>query len=1029
MVVNLVASSADLYVCLNNLPIGIGSQDRFISLAFDVAHDGGPVPDSDDIRFILHEDGTKLYDRGNLSGGFVPDPTAINWDAVVGPNGSFNWNAEFRIPLSALGGGDRLEFIGFHIRHNWLRFQGDDYIWPTGGGWNVPRTWGDLIWLRQPENVIEVDVSRITQGLEYDVTARVPYDFIAAKKTYVTAQLYSTGANRSVLFATWRVSRTLPGGLAPQTFPVMGGPPRLNSLAYGTFNGSPGTYSFYFPGTAFPTPGTYRIELLLTRSGDATPQVVNLGTRTFVQGGVFNVLLLPVNLAGITDDGLVWSPAHTAAVPAAMREMERMMPVRDGIATFSFDPTAPVDAGIKYFFWPFAVSGTSDLAEIDVRSRTLANDLLHLLNRGLEVRDRGNVLGRIDRICILGASSGTGGGQAQFGWSPYTAGAGFDSNTRGASASVVVQEFIHCLNQEVVPTSPNSDGGSHSRNFVIPTLPGKPVWNMIDRTTYPNMLSVMYYLVSWVPLTFMEGYEWNYTRQFLVSKPRLPVKSLEKGGPLPEGKVFRFIGKISDKDVVTPIETEGLDGILIGLSQPAQGSEYKLLLMKDSTVLSELPFAFNFDHEIHVDPTRSPLTDKHDVVSKGHLFEPPTSVGLALTIELPDGTNRAEIRKGAQLLWSQDFSQQAPTISDVVAVDNQQGLIDLSWNCQDDDSPNLTHSIFLLSGENPEPILLVHGLNSKVFTFPKALAPAGNNTRFVVRCSDGLNMVEATSNAFTIENRLPTVQITAPNPTLAQATEAMPVVIQGQSTVLVAAAFDYTDGVLTGDSLEWESDQDGVLGKGELLPAVLPSAGIHQLTVTAKNSGALTATDSVSIEVLLDTDGDGLPDKWEDQHQCYDSQVFDSDVDFDGDLLSPFDEMRLGTNPCEADSDIDEVGDGDEFRLGSDPLDDGSLPPQNNLFVPVDDVDLGDCLQPTQAMIPVQTTTPQTVWSASTDAPWLIISGGGPGDGSITLSTDCKKMGPDDNTATLYVAGDSGPVHEITVRVKGIANPQGYLTY
>jgi hypothetical protein len=76
-----------------------------------------------------------------------------------------------------------------------------------------------------------------------------------------------------------------------------------------------------------------------------------------------------------------------------------------------------------------------------------------------------------------------------------------------------------------------------------------------------------------------------------------------------------------------------------------------------------------------------------------------------------------------------------------------------------------------------------------------------------------------------------------------------------------------------------------------------------------------------------DTDGDGLPDFWE---NAYGLNPDDSTGDHgatgdpDQDGLSNQDEYLRGTNPVNPDTDQDGVSDGAEVKQGSDPLDPGS---------------------------------------------------------------------------------------------------------
>ena len=78
-------------------------------------------------------------------------------------------------------------------------------------------------------------------------------------------------------------------------------------------------------------------------------------------------------------------------------------------------------------------------------------------------------------------------------------------------------------------------------------------------------------------------------------------------------------------------------------------------------------------------------------------------------------------------------------------------------------------------------------------------------------------------------------------------------------------------------------------------------------------------------EADRDTDGDGLPDRWEGIWGTDPSHP-DENADPDGDGLTNEGEFDAGTNPNEPDSDGDGVSDGDEVDQGSDPLDSEDTP-------------------------------------------------------------------------------------------------------
>ncbi len=111
-----------------------------------------------------------------------------------------------------------------------------------------------------------------------------------------------------------------------------------------------------------------------------------------------------------------------------------------------------------------------------------------------------------------------------------------------------------------------------------------------------------------------------------------------------------------------------------------------------------------------------------------------------------------------------------------------------------------------------------------------------------------------------------------------------------------------------------------------------------KVTSTQVASGAplqLQGGYAVVDDLPADTDGDGLPDRYEARYACLSTSVADAATDSDGDGASNNAEYLVGSDPCDVDSDDGGETDGSEIAHGGNPLDgsDDALPRIRNLEI------------------------------------------------------------------------------------------------
>ncbi len=158
----MVRSGDRLYVCVSGLALGANPR-QFVAVCADTDHSGGTLPQANDLRFQVYADGEVKTLRGD-GATFVEDPVPVGLQARVS-TGEQSWTAELAIDLARLGGWNG-QTNGISIGHYHRNYSGDDTLWPLGGVWDSPGTWGACVFGPNPGDLADSDGDGLPDGWE-----------------------------------------------------------------------------------------------------------------------------------------------------------------------------------------------------------------------------------------------------------------------------------------------------------------------------------------------------------------------------------------------------------------------------------------------------------------------------------------------------------------------------------------------------------------------------------------------------------------------------------------------------------------------------------------------------------------------------------------------------------------------------------------------------------------------------------------------------------------------------------------------
>lgn len=160
------------------------------------------------------------------------------------------------------------------------------------------------------------------------------------------------------------------------------------------------------------------------------------------------------------------------------------------------------------------------------------------------------------------------------------------------------------------------------------------------------------------------------------------------------------------------------------------------------------------------------------------------------------------------------------------------------WAGHDPDGDTLAYRLLYSSDDGLTWTQITQNLSASAALLDFSNFPATSQARIKVEASDGFHTASDSSDGtFTVPQKSPSVAILSPADGARLDTFIN----------LIGAAYDPEDGNLSGASLVWSSDLDGVLGTGVTLQLSGLSEGLHTITLTATDSQGSASTASIQI--------------------------------------------------------------------------------------------------------------------------------------------------------------------------------------
>jgi hypothetical protein len=363
------------------------------------------------------------------------------------------------------------------------------------------------------------------------------------------------------------------------------------------------------------------------------------------------------------------------------------------------------------------------------------------------------------------------------------------------------------------------------------------------------------------------------------------------------GPAIHLVGSVGINGELLALTSNILSGVEETDQDPT--SEYTLVFGNGGTILKEVPF--------HVGINALP--------PEGYTSWPVNELLFEVISALPAETQWLEVRRSETILARLTKTTYAPEVQ-VLSPNGGEDfasdeVVTVSWNASDQDGGELLHTIEY-SPDNGENWIVIASLvagNEFQLNLGDVPGTNGYNGLLRVTTSDGFNQAQDQSDTgFQVGGKPPLASILFPADG-EHLLQCGAIRLQGAAMDPESSSLSYqweVDGLIVGDQLS--------VWAGPLAP------GEHTVTFTVQDADVQTKLVQREIQVLADTDCDGMSDAFEERYGL--NPLFMDDAGWDGDQdgLTNLEEYGFGTHPGDPDTDDDGFLDGEEILLGTNPL-------------------------------------------------------------------------------------------------------------